>query len=382
MSDTSPPRRRSSLVRPLLLAVAGVLVLGVSVWLGERGAEDAGPAGPRPKLAGEPVAAVAPGPTVSPGAAPLAPATGASPTAGAPPANAEPVKPSFDIVRVSPTGDAVVAGRAAPGAEVTVTSNGQDVGHAQADAAGQFVVLPKTPLPSGGQELALASRSGSDQPVASAAPVLLIVPDRQSAGAPPPSATGATSGAAAGPAASMAVLTAPDSAPRVLQGPGAGPGTKLGLSVVDYDQQGRIRFAGTAAPGAVVRLYIDEAKAGDAPSDATGHWTLSPETTVAPGPHRLRLDQVSPSGSVIARVDLPFERAVLAAQDVPVDRVVVQPQQSLWLIARRAYGQGIRYTDIYDANRGQIRDPNLIFPGQVFAVPAPKSIPSASSASK
>ena len=47
----------------------------------------------------------------------------------------------------------------------------------------------------------------------------------------------------------------------------------------------------------------------------------------------------------------------------------MQPGNSLWRIARRNYGEGIRYTVIYQANREQIRDPDLIYPGQVFEVP-------------
>lgn len=44
---------------------------------------------------------------------------------------------------------------------------------------------------------------------------------------------------------------------------------------------------------------------------------------------------------------------------------------SLWRISRQLYGAGIRYTQIYEANRGQIRDPDLIYPGQVLVAPAP-----------
>ncbi len=51
--------------------------------------------------------------------------------------------------------------------------------------------------------------------------------------------------------------------------------------------------------------------------------------------------------------------------------VVVQPGNSLWRIARRSYGSGWDYTVIYEANREQIRNPDLIYPGQVFALPAP-----------
>ncbi|HCR67353.1 MAG TPA: hypothetical protein DIW38_12725, partial [Oceanicaulis sp.] len=50
-------------------------------------------------------------------------------------------------------------------------------------------------------------------------------------------------------------------------------------------------------------------------------------------------------------------------------RVIVQPGNSLWRIARRLYGEGLQYTVIYEANRDQIRDPNLIYPGQVFSAP-------------
>ena len=49
--------------------------------------------------------------------------------------------------------------------------------------------------------------------------------------------------------------------------------------------------------------------------------------------------------------------------------VIVQPGNSLWRIARRLYGQGIRYTMIFVANQDQIRDPALIYPGQIFIVP-------------
>lgn len=42
---------------------------------------------------------------------------------------------------------------------------------------------------------------------------------------------------------------------------------------------------------------------------------------------------------------------------------------SLWRISRQIYGRGIRYTEIFEANKDQIRDPNLIYPGQIFVLP-------------
>jgi nucleoid-associated protein YgaU len=59
-----------------------------------------------------------------------------------------------------------------------------------------------------------------------------------------------------------------------------------------------------------------------------------------------------------------------AASNLPAGQnVVVQPGASLWRIARRTYGDGIRFSLIYEANQTQIRDPDLIYPGQIFTVP-------------
>ena len=382
MTTVPPTRRRSNFLLPLLLSVAGAAVLGGSLWYQatlhsavETRVATASTASPTVPVAAKP--AVTPEPT--------------------------PVAPSFDIVRVNQAGDAVVAGRAAPGAEVAITSNGREVGRAEADAGGQFVIVPKAPLPAGGQELKLASRAPDGVQTAGEAPVLLVVPER----APPPAprvsppvlslapavsappvptapvveaAPAPTTPAVVTPPTALAILSPPEGAPKVLQGPVTASG-KLGLDVVDYDQQGAIRFAGSAPPNVVVRLYVDDAVVGEAEADAAGHWSLLPKAMVAVGVHRLRLDQVNPQGVVSARLELPFERAMLSVQEVPENRVIVQPRQNLWRIARRAYGQGIRYTEIYEANRSQIRDPNLIFPGQIFSVPAAAPSPSAANPS-
>jgi nucleoid-associated protein YgaU len=174
----------------------------------------------------------------------------------------------------------------------------------------------------------------------------------------------------------VTLLTPQDAAPSLLQ-PAIAPGEpatlvgrdRLGLDVVDYDEAGAIRFAGRAPGGAVLRVYIDDVVAGDARAGADGRWTLTPPGTVSPGDHRLRVDELSGADRVAARVELPFRRASIPPEAVAAGRVVVQPRQSLWELARHAYGQGVRYTVIYEANRAQIRDPDLIYPGQVFAIP-------------
>ena len=275
-----------------------------------------------------------------------------------PPAAAQPgpgfalLAPSFDIVRVSPDGSAVLAGRAGPGATVVVRRSGQAIGEAQADASGSWVLTPAGKLLPGDDEITLSSRDPAGHEAVGDAPVLVVVPQASS------------------PLPAVAVLLPPTAPARLLQAPGGqAPGRALGLGVVDYDEHGAIRFSGTAPPGAPVRVYVDDASVGDARAGQDGHWTLLPPEAVPPGMHRLRLDQLTSAGQVARRMELPFQREAMPPSELAPGQVVVQPGQTLWRIARRSYGAGTRYTLIFLANRDQIRDVALIYPGQVFTLP-------------
>lgn len=147
------------------------------------------------------------------------------------------------------------------------------------------------------------------------------------------------------------------------------PPSEISIDIIDYDEEGDVSFAGDAPAGAVVQVYLDNAILGATEAAPSGAWQLRPVEAVAAGRHQIRVDQIAPSGDVIARIELPFIRAEPITDLPDGGFVVVQPGQSLWRIARRAYGEGIRYTEILAANKAQIMDPNMIFPGQVFIIP-------------
>ena len=303
--------------------------------------------------------------------------------------------PRFDVVRVGARGSAVIAGRAAPGAEVIVMAdNGRELGRARADRRGEFVILPADPLPPGNMELSLVARLG-DQEVRGPDTVVLVVPDtaaqmaeagrasREAAQSQDQQVQSPAPAQPTGPLAVLVPMRPEGTAPRVLQGgEAASPeraASRLSIDSVEYDQGGAMIFAGSAQPGAVLRLYINDLHAGDATADMMGRWSLMPETQPAVGRHRLRVDQISPAeGRVLARAEVPFQREELPSELLAQQRIVVQPGHNLWRIARATYGRGARYTVIYQANREQIADPNRIFPGQVFALPAASPAPEAS----
>lgn len=353
------------------------------------------PAAPPPTAPTPPATEPAP-----PAAAPTAPTPAEPPKAATPPATTPPAKP--DIAASPPTfdnvfvrdGRAVISGRAPPGAQVEVKLGDRTVARVEADARGEWVAILDTPLPPGAHEFRLVHTPPGGTPVPADRTVAVLVPPPAAppplAAAPPvaPAALPPTADAAKpdtptsppsasvpapppppAPPLAVATPTKPGGASQVLQSPPLARAGDLVLGTVDYDDAGRMTITGQANPGETVRVYMNNELVGDAIAGADGKWTLAPGRATAHGPQRLRVDRLTAGGPGVAhRLEVPFERVTVKAGDA----VTIVRGDNLWNIARGALGSGERYTVIYEANRNQIRDPNLIYPGQVFVIPKPR----------
>ncbi len=303
------------------------------------------------------------------------------------------------MVRVEPSGEAVIAGRAAPGSKVTLRAGNRVLGTVTADDRDQWVLVLDTLLDPGSYELSLESRLPDGEISMSENVVVISVPRPQAATAAPmapklpevteqPAAevTGQpVAGAEPAPQAEpelaaeverpLAVLMprSGEGLIRILQqtetvGGGLGEGT-LVLESVDYDAQGRTRVGGRSQAGSRLVVYLDNQAAGHAEATVSGRWEATLAASITPGLHTLRVDQLAKNGQVTARVETPFSRAAVLSALPSESAVIVQPGNSLWRISRRVYGEGVRFSVIYQANRDRILDPDLIYPGQIFMVP-------------
>jgi nucleoid-associated protein YgaU len=298
------------------------------------------------------------------GAAPAAEDRAAPSLAPAPPA---PVPPSFDVVKVGPSGTAVIAGRAEPGSKVTVRDGDKVIGEVTADRRGEWVLVPEQHLSPGDRLLSLeASDPRAGAPIRSDETVALSIS---------PSKPGGKEETA------LAVVLPKDGggAARVLQRPGGSlPSAEgapsvdkppaLSMDALEYDDQGRVVLSGRAPPGATVQIYAGNQPLATATADAAGGWSATSTRVVGPGRVELRLDQLGKDARVVQRIVVPLAHAA-AVQLSPGQTYTVQPGNNLWQISRRAYGIGTRYLIIYSANLGQIHDPERIYPGQVFRLP-------------
>ena len=88
-------------------------------------------------------------------------------------------KPAVAVVRVNPLGDAVIAGRAAPNASVTVKTQQDIVGVVKSDGRGEWVLIPDKPLKPGNRELSLTAKLSYATETSSDRNIILVIPDRE-----------------------------------------------------------------------------------------------------------------------------------------------------------------------------------------------------------
>lgn len=269
--------------------------------------------------------------------------------------------PSFDVARIGPDGRAVIAGRSAPGAKIVLLNGGKEIARAEADPRGEWVVIVQDPpLRTGQHELRVVQHIEGRAPVTSEQSVVAIVPEEP------------TVGSGKSREETLVMIAPPAGAARLVQSssPAGQPRSgDLALSTLDYDDRGHVTVTGQAAPGTVVRAYINDRMVAEGAAGPDGHWRLAPPETIPHGKHRLRLDRVARDGKPVARLELPFDHVAMPPASGTDRRLHVVRGDNLWNISRAHYGDGRRFTVVFGANKEQIRDPHLIYPGQIFSLP-------------
>jgi nucleoid-associated protein YgaU len=233
----------------------------------------------------------------------------------------------------------------------------QPLGRVTADKNGEWALLPSAPLPSGQHQLTLTERSAAGAVEKSQGVVAMVVPERP-AGAPAAPAQDSVAVLVPRQGTSAAV---PLQLPRLVGGH-----RRLALDVIQYDAAGDVLLLGRALPGTGIDVELDDNAAGSGVAGTAGTWTVPLRHNLPEGRYRLRISARDKRGALLARLAVAFSRVAPPPGAVAVD---IQPGNNLWRIAQHSYGDGLRYTEIVQANRVQIHDPNMIYPGQVFAVP-------------
>ena len=327
--------------------------------------------------------------------------------------------PVLDQIFVEKDGNALLSGKAAPGSQIRVLLDGEPVHSFEVDDSGQFAEFVTIPFSETARGLVLENSDGKQsassddyliaalpKPVAEEAAdqVASVAPaaseadaggegDTAQGGTDTPEGeaeqqvadTGSGDATATGDEdQQIAVLRSGEEGVELVQPPSgqsAAP-DQVALDTIGYSDTGEVQLTGRVQDGATIRLYLDNRLVGEVTPQDGGNWRGEVEG-VEPGVYTLRVDEVDTDGTVVSRLETPFKRepvellqAAEAGSDAqgaettaPIRSVTVQKGDTLWAISRDRFGDGVLYVKLFEANRGLIRNPDLIYPGQVFTIP-------------
>ena len=298
---------------------------------------------------------------------------------------------TIDLAQVTPGGEAVFAGRAAPNARVTVFEGDVVLGTATANADGEWVVVPERALAPGEHlvtveaedesgtttvaNLTMAikvAESEDEQPLIvllprndSDVPTLLQSPD-DNAGTEVVAAVAPANDEAA--EAKTTEVAPPPGFDKTDEG--GGPVVPaLAPRSLSWKGNGELVVDGVSRGGARVTATADGTAFGEALVAGDGAWQLAGRVDIKTPRRIMRFALLDSDGQAVATYELPVASRDLSQGMDGSKLVIVQQGDALWRIAYRSYGEGIKYVDIVRRNAAAIDDPDLIFPNQIFAIP-------------
>ena len=145
---------------------------------------------------------------------------------------------------------------------------------------------------------------------------------------------------------------------------------------LSWENKSTLRLSGFANGGYSMRAYFDDQfiasiELDSAPTDNKAYrWSMVAEALMQPNiNYPLLAELIDKNGNIIKKSSINVSLEALAIGEDGSEMMVIHKGDALWRIAYRAYGQGVRYVDIFKRNNERINDPNLIFPNQIFAIP-------------
>lgn len=244
--------------------------------------------------------------------------------------------PEVDVVRINPKGDTLIAGRASPGAVVTLLDGAKELGKVTADNRGEWVFIPTGPLSPGAKRLKLSAKTTDGKVLQSDSSAEMVVPSHEGASGPSELGRG-----------------------------------NLALDLIEDEKLGQLLLSGRATVKGVLQIFFDNRLLGKVEADAKGRWALkSPVKIEDAKMHVFRADELGPEGRVVARIELPYMREELMEDFARPNVWLVKPGQTIEKIAVEFYGDKAAAKAIYDVNKNQLASPNALIPGQLLMLPA------------
>ena len=292
-----------------------------------------------------------------------------------------PVFVSLDLVNVSPDGVVVLSGQSNAGNLIEIYDGDNLIASASANGKGDWVAVPDMALAPGTYLLTATTTTEDGDVILSDRAVVIVIPN--DADTPPLVALVPVNEAVDMQAellqspltedakdsvisvTDVPVLTVDPTVPvELVADPSLPP--QVTIRMIDALTDNRMAVSGFRQGTGNIAVMID---------DISAQVSISPEGYLAEAiiPDRdafpVTVVMTDNNGNTLASARIILNKAKLDETLSGNALVVVQKGDALWRIAYRTYGEGIRYVDIYSSNAGEIKNPDLIYPDQIFIIP-------------
>ena len=270
----------------------------------------------------------------------------------------------IEIARVKPDGAAVVAGNSLPGAVISVFEDKILLGKTTADSNGEWVVVLEKRLGPGQHLISVAAELENGKSIMantsiaieiygdqSTKPLVALLPENQ---------------------IDMPILLqSPDdeATEKIAEVPSKSAVAQIWPRSLVWQGESKLSIGGQSRGGVRVKISTNGTFFGDALVLADGGWQVTGQIYTNRQIYRLEFALVDNTGQAVATYTLPVRTRDLQKGLDGAQLVIVNKGDALWRIAYRSFGEGVRYIDIVRKNTGDINNPDLIFPNQIFVLP-------------
>ena len=258
--------------------------------------------------------------------------------------NKDNIELTFDIVRLDKNGDIVIAGKTIPNIKVDIFDGNAPLASVFSDLNGDWVWISDSPLSEGIKRLNLKHFDGEDEFVSEQNIIILREKNNDSS--------------------SKILKFSRNSNIEIINNNEKILG--LSLDIVEYLDNDSLNLIGRTKPSSLISLFFSNNFIKDTQSDKYGNWKIELKNFKLTDNNIMIVTEID--GQKIKLKTKIFDKKI-DPNFIREKEITVKDGNSLWRIARKTLGGGIYYSEIYKNNINEIKNPDLIFPGQVFNIP-------------
>ena len=279
--------------------------------------------------------------------------------------------PKVDIIKVEPDGSFVIAGVGKPNSEILILERGKKIEATKVDNIGTWAIISNKQL-SSGDNLIVIDQNNQDGTHILSREIYVTKIDKENKSKP----------------IVFAIPNQDGGKIQIIQKPSKINNSKdnqtLSVPIINklnlplrtfrvdsifFNEHGNVSIQGKANFGSHIDLYIDNKIIKKFSISPGPEWKFNSLKNFDFGQHRLKIILRSKDNKILKKIELPFMRVKIPEGVLPDDYVIIKPGDMLWSISYRIYGNPFKYVEIYNENKDQISNPDLIFPGQIFTLP-------------